>query len=52
MAADVILTRLAEISRQIESHRAAAYLLDLERLDLQTRLRAAGWEPPNTEKGT
>jgi hypothetical protein len=44
--ADAILTRLTEIARLIESHRAALYLLDLERLELQTRLRGSDWRPP------
>ena len=43
---DAILDRLAELSRQIEAHRAAVFVLDLERQDLQAKLRSAGWQPP------
>jgi hypothetical protein len=34
------LEKLAAISRLIEEHRAAVYLLELERMGLQLRLRA------------
>jgi hypothetical protein len=46
MNADAILERLAELARLIESHKAAAFVLDLERLELQAKLRASGWIPP------
>jgi hypothetical protein len=46
MSADEILARLAELSKLIESHKAAAYVLELERFDLQTKLRASTWQPP------
>lgn len=46
MTADAILARLADISVLIESHKAVAYLLDLERLELLTKLRATDWKPP------
>ena len=48
---DAILDRLAELSRQIEAHRAAVFVLDLERQELQAKLRSAGWQPsPLLEK--
>jgi hypothetical protein len=47
MAADAILTRLTEIARLIEGHRAALYLLETERTDLQQRLRGSDWQPPD-----
>jgi len=43
-AAD-ILDRLAETARQIEGHRAAIFLLELERTNLQTQLRVSLWAP-------
>lgn len=46
MTAEDILTRLSELSRQIEAHRAAQFLLEQERLELYAKLRAAGWKPP------
>lgn len=46
MTPDVILTRLAEFSRLIEGHNAAAFVLDLERRELQAQLRATGWKAP------
>lgn len=49
--ADSILTRLAEISRAIEEHRAVIYRLEVERLEQQLRLRASGWKPPSTGGG-
>lgn len=46
MSAEAILARLAEIANRIESHRAAVYWLKVERLELQTQLRATDWKPP------
>jgi hypothetical protein len=43
---DAILDRLVEIARLIEAHRAAAYILEIEREELQAKLRASGWKPP------
>lgn len=48
MSADAILTRLAEITKLIESYRGAAFLLDLERQELQLKLRQTNWAPPQT----
>lgn len=45
-SSDAILDRLAELSRQIEAHRAAVFVLDPERQELQAQLRLAGWQPP------
>jgi hypothetical protein len=47
LTADAILARLTEIAKLIESHRAAVFLLEQERVDLQQRLRGAGWTPPD-----
>ena len=41
-----ILTRLAEIAQLIESHKACVFQLKQERAELQGRLRASGWKPP------
>jgi hypothetical protein len=41
-----VLDRLAELARQIESHKAAVFLLELERADLQAGLRDTDWTPP------
>lgn len=41
-----LLTRLAALSRQIEVHQAAVWLLEAERLELRNRLRQSGWTPP------
>lgn len=46
MTADAILSRLAEISKLIESHRAAVFLLDQERAELQGTLRGTDWNSP------
>lgn len=45
-SSDAILDRLAEFSRQIEAHRAAVFVLDQERQELQAKLLSAGWQPP------
>jgi hypothetical protein len=44
---DEILSRLAEISRLIESHRTAVWLLKRERSELLPKLPATGWKPPD-----
>lgn len=46
MTADAILARLVEISRHIESHKAAQFILEQERVELYGQLRASGWTPP------
>ena len=46
MTAAAILDRLTEIARLLESHRAAMFLLDQERSELQMRLRGSDWQPP------
>lgn len=43
-----IIEKLVEIARLIEQHRAAIFVLEDERLELQQRLRSWGWEPPRT----
>jgi hypothetical protein len=51
MTGDEILGRLGELANLLEGHRAAIFLLELERDDLRTKLRAAGWTPsPLPEK--
>jgi hypothetical protein len=49
--ADTLLARLAELTRLLEEHRAAEFLLENERMALQLRLRGTGWKPPSTEAG-
>lgn len=44
-----LLDQLAELSRQIESHRCAIHMLEIERMELQTKLRRTGWRPPKIE---
>ena len=46
MTEDEVLSRLAEISRLIESHRTAIFVLEQERFELQAKLRTSGWKPP------
>ena len=46
MTSDAILTRLAEITKLQESHRAALFILEQERLELYAQLRASDWKPP------
>lgn len=46
MSAEAILSRLAEIAKQIEGHRTAIYVLKLERQELQEQLRQSDWAPP------
>lgn len=41
-----LLAKLASITEMIEGHRATVYMLERERLQLQTRLRLTGWRPP------
>lgn len=49
MTANAILERLAEVAKRIESHKAAAHFLDLERLELLVKLRGTDWKPPALE---
>lgn len=46
MTSDAILSRLVEVTKLIEWHRAAMFVLDQERLTLQNELRASGPKPP------
>ena len=41
-----LLDRLAKLDELIRQHRATLGLLERERLQLQTRLRLAGCQPP------
>ena len=41
-----LLAKLASIAEMIEGHRATVYMLERERLQLQTRLRLTGWRSP------
>lgn len=52
MTSDAILTRLTEIRSLIEAHDAAVYLLECERDELRSKLKAAGWTPPTVEPAT
>ena len=38
-----LLSRLASITEMIEQHRATILLLELERMQIQTRLRLSGY---------
>ena len=40
------LDRLTEVSRQIEAHRTAIWLLEQQRYQLCEQLVSAGWTPP------
>jgi len=41
-----LLDRLAAISRQIEEHETARWLLEREREEVRQRLAQGGWKPP------
>jgi hypothetical protein len=46
MTPDAILARLAEITKLQESHRAAVFVLEQQRVELYAQLRATDWKPP------
>lgn len=46
---DASLARLAELRRLIEAHETAIYLLECERDELRSKLRASAWTPPTVE---
>jgi hypothetical protein len=52
MSADEILERLAELSKQIEAHKTAAWLAEREVEELRARLRQMHWTPPVVKKGS
>lgn len=52
MTADEIFDRLAAIAREIEAHRAAAWLLEREQDELRSQLRAINWTPPAPKETT
>ena len=41
-----LLSKLVSITEMIEQHRATIYMLERERLQLQTKLRLTGWRSP------
>ena len=47
--AELILERLAQLAREIEYHKAAQYLLEVECDELRMKLRATGWKPAERE---
>jgi hypothetical protein len=47
---DAILAELANLSRQLEQHHAAAWLIERRRDELCAQLRSAGWQPPHPDK--
>jgi hypothetical protein len=49
--AQALLDKLAELSRLIESHRATLYLLERERMQLQTQLAVTGYKPEQATQG-
>lgn len=44
-----LLSKLASLSEQIEGYRASLFMLERARLQLQTELRRAGYQPPGPE---
>lgn len=42
----VLLARLASITEMIEQHRATIFLLERERMQLQTQVRLSGYQAP------
>jgi len=48
---EAIVQRLTELSRLIEEHRTAAFLLKAERDRLRWRLRRSDWRPPEVSRG-
>ena len=43
-----LLAKLASTREMIAGYGATIHMLELERLQLQTRLRLAGWRPPTS----
>jgi hypothetical protein len=46
MTPDEILDELENLSRDIEAHKTAIWLLEQRRAELQGQLRATGWVAP------
>jgi hypothetical protein len=44
-----MLSKLASIAEMVEGYKATIFLLERERLQLQTQLRLSGWRPPMPE---
>lgn len=44
-----LLDQLATISRNIEEHRTAIWLLENQRLEVQMLLAKSGWKSPEVE---
>lgn len=51
LSPEEILTRLAELSREIEAHKAAASMVRAERNRLRWKLRRSDWRPPEVAHG-
>jgi DNA-binding XRE family transcriptional regulator len=43
--AQALLDKLTELSQLIEAHRATLYMLERERMQLQTQLAQSGYRP-------
>ena len=44
-----LLTKLASLTEMAEQYRASLYMVERERMLLQTQLRLAGWTAPKPE---
>ena len=44
-----LLAKLASITETIEGYKATIFMLERERMQLQTQLRLAGWTAPKPE---
>lgn len=46
-----LLAKLRSLSELLEQHRATVAMIELDRLRLQTKLRATGWRAPAPQGG-
>ena len=44
-----LMSKLASITERIEGYKATIFMLERERMQLQTQLRLAGWTAPKPE---
>jgi hypothetical protein len=44
-----LLAKLASLTEMAEQYRASLYMVERERMQLQTQLRLAGWTAPKPE---
>ena len=45
----MLMSKLASITEMIEGYKATIFMLERERMHLQTQLRLAGWTAPKPE---